>query len=89
MTAKFCSDYVCLNILVVGTGMYVGGRGIDGYGTVSPAIYEWRRRGNDLGDVYSAGAHPEGIVETKKKVKELNKLFDFDVGPKYFSPGRN
>ena len=38
-----------LNIIVIGTGMYVSGRGTDTYGTVLPSIIEWKRKGNDIG----------------------------------------
>jgi D-galacturonate reductase len=72
-----------LNVLVIGTGLYVCGRGTDGYGTILPAIYEWARSGR-LGDVYIAGAHPNGIMAVRAKIKELNKLFGFDIVPKYF-----
>ena len=72
-----------LNILVIGTGMYVCGRGTDGYGTILPAIYEWARCGC-LGEVYIAGTHIEGIKTVKGKVEKLNKLFGFDIVPRYF-----
>ena len=72
-----------LNILVIGTGIYVCGRGTDGYGTILPAIYEWARCGS-LGDIYIVGAHIEGINTVKSKVAKLNKLFGFDIKPKYF-----
>ena len=72
-----------LNILVVGTGMYVCGRGTDGYGTILPAIYEWARCGC-LGDIYIVGTHIDGINTVKGKVEKLNKLFGFDIEPKYF-----
>jgi D-galacturonate reductase len=72
-----------LNILLIGTGMYVCGRGTDGHGTILPAIYEWARCGS-LGDIYIAGAHSDGIKTVKRRVDELNKLFGFDIEPKYF-----
>jgi len=72
-----------LNILIIGTGMYVSGRGTEGYGTILPAVYEWRRNGRQ-GDVYIAGARPEGIVEIKKKVRDLSELYGFAIIPKYF-----
>lgn len=72
-----------LNILIIGTGMYVCGRGTDGYGTILPAIYEWKRR-NAFGDVFIAGTNPEGIKVVKEKVAELNRLFGFEINPKYF-----
>ncbi len=72
-----------LNILVIGTGMYVCGRGTDGYGTILPAIYEWARCGG-LGDIYIAGTHIEGINTVKGKVEKLNRLFGLEIAPKYF-----
>jgi predicted dehydrogenase len=72
-----------MNILIVGTGMYVCGRGTDGYGTVLPAIYEWKKQ-NTVGDFFIAGTNPEGIKSVKKKVAELNRLFGFEIKPKYF-----
>ena len=67
-----------LNILVIGTGMYVCGRGTKEFGTILPAIYEWKRN-NLLGDVYVAGVHKEGINILKRKVAELNGLFGYKV----------
>jgi len=72
-----------LNILIVGTGMYVSGRGTEGYGTILPAVYEWRKKGRP-GDVYIAGSRSEGIGEIKKKVRDLNELYGFAIIPKYF-----
>ncbi len=74
-----------LNIVVIGTGMYVCGRGTDGYGTIMPAIYEWARCGC-LGDIYIAGTHIEGINTVKGKIERLNGLFGLNLEPKYF-PG--
>ncbi len=77
-----------LNVLVIGTGTYVCGRGTDEYGTILPAIYEWVR-GGGLGDIYIAGAHSDGIKTVKRKVDELNKLFGFDIVPEYFPENDN
>lgn len=75
---------VPINILIIGTGMYVCGKGTDGYGTILPAVYEWKRREEISGSVYIAGTHLEGIETVKKKNKELNKLFGFEIEPKCF-----
>ena len=72
-----------LNILIIGTGMYVCGRGTDGYGTILPAIYEWNRSFNQ-GDIYITGAHNNGVNALKNKVEELNSLYGFNLTPKYF-----
>ena len=72
-----------LNILVIGTGMYVCGRGTNSYGTVLPAIYEWKRHVGSV-NVYITGASSEGINAIKKKIEELNNLFGFSIIPKYY-----
>lgn len=72
-----------LNVLVVGTGMYVCGRDTDGFGTILPALYEWKRR-EKLGDVYIAGAHPEGLKVARDKIRELNQLTGIAMAPKFF-----
>lgn len=38
-----------LNILVIGTGMYTCGTGTETYGTVMPAVFEWKRK-NSAGE---------------------------------------
>jgi len=72
-----------LNILIVGTGMYVSGRGSEGYGTILPAVYEWWRK-NSQGNLYIAGARSEGVDDIKEKVRALNELYGFTITPKYF-----
>lgn len=72
-----------INIVIIGAGMYVCGRGTDGYGTILPAVYEWKRHGM-FGDVYIAGTHSESIEAVRKRVTELNKLFGFNITPRYF-----
>lgn len=73
-----------MNILIIGTGMYVCGRSTDGYGTILPAIYEWKREHWETGNIYIAGTHSDGIKVLNEKVNELNKLFGFDIRPRYF-----
>jgi predicted dehydrogenase len=77
------TENTSLNILIVGTGMYVSGRGTEGYGTILPAVYEWKKSGKK-GDIYIAGFRPEGIKEIKKKIKELDDLYGFNIAPRYF-----
>jgi|SRR3989338_3228888 len=72
-----------LNILIIGTGLYVCGRGSDGYGTILPAIYEWKRKERE-GNIYIAGRNPEGIGIIRDKVKGLNELFGFEIKPLYY-----
>jgi len=72
-----------LNILIIGTGMYVCGRGADGYGTILPAIYEWKKSGL-AGDVYIAGTRPDSIRAVREKAAALDKLYGFTVNINYY-----
>ncbi len=75
-----------MNIAIIGTGMYTCGRGTDSYGTILPALYEWKRSGKAF-TLSIAGHHSGGIGIVKKKISELNKLFGFEITPKYFPAG--
>ncbi len=72
-----------LNILIIGTGMYVCGRGTDGYGTILPAVYEWKRSGL-AGDIYVAGTRPDGIRAVGEKAAALDKLYGFAIDINYY-----
>jgi len=61
-----------MNIVVIGSGMYVSGRGTNEYGTVMPAICEWKRL-NPGGEVHVVGTHGQRIQQTKMRVLELQK----------------
>lgn len=75
-----------LNIVVIGAGMYVCGKGTAGYGTIMPAIFEWKKRA-DVGKVYVAGASREGASLAKGKMNELRKKIGVDIDLTYFPKG--
>lgn len=75
-----------LNILVIGTGMYVCGKGTGEYGTIMPAIYTWKKN-NNIGEVYIAGTNPKGISAVKSKINGLCSLMDITFPIKYFPKG--
>ena len=68
-----------MNILIIGTGMYVSGRGTEGYGTVLPAIVEWHRGCGKLGKVYLAGTDRKRSLQALDKVKSLQKLTGISI----------
>lgn len=72
-----------LNVVVIGTGMYVCGRGTDGCGTIMPAIFEWKKT-NDIGQVYIAGTNLVGINILKTKIRQLMTKINIEVSIKYF-----
>lgn len=77
-----------INILVIGAGMYVCGRGTDGYGTIMPAIFEWKKK-NDINDIYIAGNTLNGINFAKKKIGELKKNLNVEVPIEFFPEVEN
>lgn len=75
-----------LNVLVVGAGMYVCGRGTGGYGTIMPAVLEWKKE-NSPGEVYIAGTNPVGVRTAKRKIDELQRKMNVKVSITYFPQG--
>ena len=71
-----------VNILIVGTGMYVCGRGTDSYGAIMPAVCEWKKKGIP-GEVYISGTGPESIRPAKRKIDKLKKKMNVDFSIKY------
>lgn len=61
----------------------MSGRGTTGYGTILPAVYEWRRKGWK-GELCIAGSRTAGLAPLKEKVAALNALYDADIQPRYF-----
>lgn len=59
-----------LDILVVGGGMYVTGRGTDGDGTVLPALFEAHRQGF-LGRIAIVTTSETSAIKNRKKVDSL------------------
>jgi len=64
-----------LNILIVGAGMYVCGRGTSGYGSVLPMLYQ-ASRNNIVGKVGICATSYESIKKCLNKNKELEKKFN-------------
>lgn len=60
-------------VLVIGAGMYVCGRGTDGYGTVLPTLVQAQRNG-EIGEIWVAAVHPESIQGLRCRLDGLNAL---------------
>lgn len=65
-----------LKVLVVGAGMYVCGRGTDGFGTVLPSLYEAFREGL-IERVDVTATRESSIRGLESKNKELSKRMGF------------
>jgi len=60
-------------VLIIGAGLYVCGRGTDGYGTVLPTLVQAQRDG-EIGEIWVAAVHPESIQGLRRKLDGLNAL---------------
>ena len=60
-----------MKIIIIGNGMYVCGRGTEGFGTILPAILEYIRFGNEVTEVYMVGTDRNHSLEAQKKAGEL------------------
>ncbi len=65
------SEMKKLSVVVIGTGMYVTGRGTDGFGTIMPALLEWQRQTGQLSEVHLVGTNEARSLEANEKVQEL------------------
>jgi predicted dehydrogenase len=75
-----------LHILVIGTGMYTCGTGTDTFGTIIPAVFEWKRK-NPTGEIYIAGTSPESLHAAGEKIDELKRLTKVVPPIRYFPEG--
>ena len=75
-----------LNVLVIGAGNYVCGRGTAGFGTILPALCEWKRRGHQV-EVTVAGATAAGISQLRGKLGELEVLTGVELGARFLPVG--
>jgi len=60
-----------LNVLIVGAGMYVCGRGTSGFGTVLPAVVQASAEGS-VGQIFIAATSPKSVEILRAKLDELN-----------------
>lgn len=79
-----------LNVVVIGGGMYVSGRGTSGFGTVLPALSEWKRSGCNGGDIFCVTTSSNSANMVEQKAKELQAIsgvdLDLNVFPQVESP---
>ena len=68
-----------LNILVIGAGMYVCGKGTSGFGTVFPAICEWSKLHGIPEHLYLAATSNDSVETANEKLGALNQLLGTDV----------
>lgn len=78
-----------LNVLVIGSGNYVCGRGTAGFGTILPALCEWKRRGHELNTVMVSGTRADGVTALKAKLEELEERMGVQLQARCLPDGRH
>jgi hypothetical protein len=63
-----------MNILIVGTGMYVTGRGTEEHGTILPAIISFQKERSCISKVLLAGTNVIRTQAAEAKSSELIEL---------------
>lgn len=75
-----------LDVVIVGTGMYVCGRGTDTFGTVLPAVAEWSKH-HPLGSLEVVGTDPQGLAQAKAKIQALQQQMGLRLSVRYRPEG--
>tara|TARA_B100001093_G_C26852511_1_gene1025762 strand:+ start:1177 stop:2361 length:1185 start_codon:yes stop_codon:yes gene_type:complete len=60
-----------IDIVVIGAGLYVCGKGTDGFGTILPAVFEWKRHNENLGAVHCVSTSASSSQKLLEKAKQL------------------
>jgi len=75
-----------LNIVIVGAGLYVTGRGSDGYGTIMPAVFEWKRSA-PKGEVSIVSTNAQSSAAARERSMELSREMSVMVTPRFYPEG--
>lgn len=59
------------DIVVIGAGLYVCGKGTSGFGTILPGIFEWKRQNQNIGNVHCVATSVNSAKELSKKAADL------------------
>ena len=62
----------------------MSGRGTPGYGTVLPALCEWRRKGLPIGEIFVAATRASSVREAETRLATLNKSMRTDLHLRIF-----
>jgi len=73
-----------VNIVVIGTGMYSTGRGTNSFGTILPAIGEWKRSGANVGKVKFVGSNGNNTPAVLEKFKQFEQETGITLGIEVF-----
>ena len=67
------------DILIIGAGMYVCGRGTKDFGTILPALFEWQRKNSSIRRINVCATNPDSAIECNNRVKQLSEKMDVRI----------
>ena len=78
-----------MDVCIIGTGMYVSGRGTEGYGTILPAISAFQKERNSISIVFVVGTNVGRSQEALTKSLKLAELTGVQLPLKLFPEEHN
>lgn len=72
-----------MHVLIVGAGMYVCGRGTDGFGTILPAVFQAKKNGL-VEAVYVASRSAESASFAARQAEKLKAVLDVEVKVNFY-----
>ncbi len=77
-----------LEVIIIGAGMYVCGKGTEGYGTILPSVFEAWRAGM-VNKIHIAAASHSGAEQARRKAAELKAIMGVDPEITYYPTGQD
>ena len=68
-----------IDIVVIGAGLYVCGKGTKGFGTILPAIFESKRNNKNIGAIHCVSTSTSSSIEFLDKAEKLRKKTGVDI----------
>ena len=78
-----------LNILIIGAGMYVCGRGTKNYGTILPSVLQINKEYNIIENISICCTSKKSLNLLKNKKKKIDRKFNFNSKIEYFTKNKN
>jgi len=82
------AKYQAIDVLVVGSGMYVIGRGTEGYGTIIPSLFQAKKNGF-VNRITIIGTKTKNKKIIDSKIKKLNKKMGTNYSVEYYPEKKN
>ena len=78
-----------INIVIIGAGLYVCGKGTRGFGTILPAIFESKRYNENIGAIHCISTSISSSNEFLDKSQKLKKKTGIDIEVNAYPKSKN